>query len=166
MSTLRYSITVGGQARAAQVSRDEDGRFRVVLDGVVHVVDLVRPTPDAFHMLIDGQSWEAGAAPREGGWLIDVLGLSTEVDVVDPRRAVVVRSAARGGKVVTAQMPGRVVRVLVASGDTVRKGQPLLVLEAMKMENELKAAADGLVVELYVTEGQAVELGARLARLE
>ncbi len=166
MSTLRYTITVGGAPRSAVVSRDDDGHFRVVLDGVAHVVDLVRPTPDAFHMLIDGQSWEAGAAPREGGWLIDVLGLSAEVDVVDPRRAVVVRSAARGGKVISAQMPGRVVRVLVAVGDTVKKGQPLLVLEAMKMENELKAAGDGLVAELYVAEGQAVDLGARLVRFE
>ncbi|MSQ02443.1 MAG: acetyl-CoA carboxylase biotin carboxyl carrier protein subunit [Myxococcales bacterium] len=117
-------------------------------------------------MLIDGQSWEAGASPREGGWLIDVLGLSTEVDVVDPRRAVVARAAARGGKVICAQMPGRVVRVLVTVGDVVRRGQPLLVLEAMKMENELKAAGDGSVAELYVNEGQAVELGARLVRLE
>ena len=63
-------------------------------------------------------------------------------------------------------MPGKVVKVLVAAGDTVQQGQGLIVVEAMKMENELKSPKDGVVSELAVTEGQAVESGAKLLVVE
>jgi biotin carboxyl carrier protein len=60
------------------------------------------------------------------------------------------------------QMPGKIVRILVGAAETVKKGQPLLVMEAMKMENEIKSPQDGIVREIRVTEGQAVETGAEL----
>ena len=63
---------------------------------------------------------------------------------------------------VKSQMPGKIVRVLVKPGDAVKKGQSLLVMEAMKMENEIKAAQDGVIKEIKVTEGQAIETGAEL----
>ena len=66
---------------------------------------------------------------------------------------------------VKAMMPGRVVRVLVAKGDAVRKGAGLLILEAMKMENEIAAPADGTVDELFVEAGQTVESGAELLHI-
>jgi biotin carboxyl carrier protein len=62
-------------------------------------------------------------------------------------------------------MPGRIVRVLVAKGDEVQTGQPLVVIEAMKMENELKSKRAGKVVEVLVTQGAAVEGNAKLLRL-
>jgi biotin carboxyl carrier protein len=67
--------------------------------------------------------------------------------------------------VVKALMPGRVVRVLVAKGDNVRKGAGLLILEAMKMENEIVAPADGVVDDVFVTPGQTVESGAELMHI-
>ena len=70
-----------------------------------------------------------------------------------------------GSGVVKAMMPGRVVRVLVAKGDAVRKGAGLLILEAMKMENEIAAPADGTVDELFVEAGQTVESGAELLHI-
>jgi biotin carboxyl carrier protein len=66
---------------------------------------------------------------------------------------------------VLALMPGRVVRILVSKGDAVRKGAGLLILEAMKMENEIQAPADGTVDELLVTPGQTVEAGAELVKI-
>ncbi len=66
------------------------------------------------------------------------------------------------GAKVKSQMPGKIIRVLVKAGDTVQKGQPLMVMEAMKMENEIKASIDAVVKEVKVTEGQAVETGAEL----
>lgn len=70
------------------------------------------------------------------------------------------------GTRIRAQMPGKIVKVLVSAGSTVEKDQPLLVMEAMKMENEIRAPEAGLVKEVKVTEGQAVESGADLALLE
>jgi biotin carboxyl carrier protein len=74
-------------------------------------------------------------------------------------------SGSAGGGVVKSPMPGRVVKVLVAKGDKVQAGQGLLVLEAMKMENEVKAKAAGTVTEVHVTTGSAVEGNAKLVTL-
>ena len=77
------------------------------------------------------------------------------------------KGGAKGGdKAVKSPMPGRVVKVLVARGDAVQPGQGLLVLEAMKMENEVRAKAAGVVVEVHVATGAAVEGGAKLVTLE
>jgi biotin carboxyl carrier protein len=98
---------------------------------------------------------------------ISLGGTIITVEIIDPLAA-----KRRGrddelssGGVVKALMPGRVVRVLVSKGDTVRKGAGLLILEAMKMENEIQAPADGVVDELFVTAGQTVENGAELVHI-
>lgn len=93
------------------------------------------------------------------------LGSSTvSVEIIDPiaarRRRRDDEMGATG--VMKALMPGRVVRILVAKGDAVKKGSGLLILEAMKMENEIQASADGTVEEIFVTAGQTVEAGVDL----
>lgn len=95
---------------------------------------------------------------------ISLGGSTVTVEVIDPiaakRRR---REDDMGGKgVVKALMPGRVVRVFVAKGEVVKKGTGLLILEAMKMENEIQAPADGTVEEIFVTPGQTVEAGVDL----
>lgn len=94
-------------------------------------------------------------------------GATVTVDVIDPIAAKRRRREDEmgSGGIVKALMPGRVVRVLVAEGDTVRKGAGLLILEAMKMENEIQAPADGTVDKLFVQAGQTVESGAELAHI-
>lgn len=94
-------------------------------------------------------------------------GATVTVDIIDPLAAKRRRREDEmgSGGVVKALMPGRVVRVLVAQGDTVRKGAGLLILEAMKMENEITAPADGTVDQLFVEPGQTVEAGAELVHI-
>jgi biotin carboxyl carrier protein len=98
---------------------------------------------------------------------ISLGGATVYVEVIDPTAAKRRRRDDEMGAsgVVKALMPGRVVRVLVAKGDTVRKGTGLLILEAMKMENEIQAPADGTVDELFVEPGQTVEAGADLVHI-
>ena len=98
---------------------------------------------------------------------ISLDGSTVYVDIIDPLAAKRRRreDEVGGTGTVKAMMPGRVVRVLVAPGDTVRKGTSLLILEAMKMENDIQAAADGTVDELFVTAGQTVEAGADLLHI-
>lgn len=97
---------------------------------------------------------------------ISLGGATVHVDIIDPmaRRRSGEDEMSAGG-VVKALMPGRVVRVLVEKGATVRKGTGLLILEAMKMENEIQAPADGTVDELFVEPGQTVEAGAVLVHI-
>jgi biotin carboxyl carrier protein len=78
------------------------------------------------------------------------------------RRAEGVSAAREGPQPVAASMPGRVVRLLVASGDRVTAGQPVVIVEAMKMENEMRSPKDGVVREVNVKEGAAIEAGAAL----
>lgn len=163
---MKYEVTVGETTRVVDVEPADGGKFRVSFDGEEHLVDLLRPTPDAWQMLIDGESWEAGCVPNEGGYLVDVLGLTTHVGVIDPRRKALRTIGRAAGGTMSSQMPGRVVKVMVAVGDVVKKGQPVLVVEAMKMENELKAPTDGTIGELFVKEGDAVETGAKLLRVD
>ncbi len=92
---------------------------------------------------------------------------TTVIDIIDPLAAKRRRrdDEMGSGGIVKAMMPGRVVRVLVAKGETVTKGTALLILEAMKMENEIQAPADGTVDELFVEAGQTVEAGAELLHI-
>ena len=98
---------------------------------------------------------------------ITLTGSTILVEVIDP----LARHRRRGddemgeGGVVKALMPGRVVRVLINKGDTVQKGAGLLILEAMKMENEIQAPIAGVVEEIFVSAGDTVEGGAELARI-
>lgn len=95
---------------------------------------------------------------------ITLIGAAVQLEIIDPlaaKRSRREEDASVSG-VVKALMPGRVNRILVAPGDTVRKGDGLLILEAMKMENEIHAPGDGVVQEIFVTAGQTVEGGAEL----
>ena len=100
---------------------------------------------------------------------VTVAGVSMPLKLVDPRRklaASATRPAQTGPLSIRSPMPGKVVKVLVRVGDQVKAGQGLIVVEAMKMENELRAPRDGRVKEVPVREGQAVEAGQPLAVLE
>ena len=113
--------------------------------------------------------WQRPVETKRGWQLLDQGALRT-VPAVDERtrhiRSLTARSsgAATGGTV-KAPMPGLVVKVLVESGQSVKKGDGLLVLEAMKMENEIAAPTDGVVDSIGVKAGTAVEKGAELARI-
>jgi biotin carboxyl carrier protein len=112
------------------------------------------------------------AADEEGGaWSLLSAGHRLDVKVLD-LRALALREARRaaggpaGAGLLRSPMPGMVVRVLVAVGDEVRSGQPLVVLEAMKMENELRAAGSGVVREVLVKAGEKVEKGGGLIEVQ
>jgi len=98
---------------------------------------------------------------------ITIGGATIQVDVIDPlaQRRKRREDEIGGGGVVKALMPGRVVRVLVNKGDVIQKGAGLLILEAMKMENEIQAPVDGVVDEIFVSSGDTVEGGAELVHI-
>lgn len=161
---MKYQVTVG--AKTLEV--DVDGS-RVVVDGIQFTAELrtIESTPLRL-LLLDHSSRLLPMESRgRGTWLVQDTGELLEVEVVDQRTAhirsrVGATGAAAGPAVLKAPMPGLVVRVLVEPGDAVSAGQGIVVLEAMKMENELKAAAAGVVERMEVSGGQVVEKGAVL----
>ncbi len=105
----------------------------------------------------DGQAQYALLKRKTAG-LIQGLSFLKAGEEVDPNAAARVKK----GLKIKSQMPGKIIRILAKAGDAVKKGQSLMVMEAMKMENEIKATQDGTIKEIKVTEGQAIETGAEL----
>ncbi|HEX8822088.1 MAG TPA: biotin/lipoyl-containing protein [Archangium sp.] len=169
---MRYFAKLQGQKEAVPVDIEPAGenRFKLTHEGKTFFVDALTLDHGAVSMLVDGTSY--GVEFDEQGDEVHVLvrGQVTRVDVADERRlrlrAGTTAFSAEGKQVIAAPMPGKVVKVLVKLGDEVKEGQGLVVVEAMKMENELKSPKAGKVVELTAKEGTAVEINARLVVVE
>lgn len=169
---MRYFTKLQGQKEPAEVDIEPagEGRFKVVLDGKTHVVDALTLDHGAVSMLVDGESYSVEFEESGDEVAVLVKGQVTRIDVADERRLRLRAGNAafnvEGKQTVVAPMPGKVVKVLVAVGDEVKEGQGLVVVEAMKMENELRSPKGGRVVEVLVTEGQVVEGNAKLCVVE
>jgi biotin carboxyl carrier protein len=126
------------------------------------------PEPNVYSVLLDGRMYDARVEETAAGGLVIVIdGYRFEMEVRDPRRWSR-KDAARGAdglETVAAPMPGKIVRVLVAPGDEVEAGQGLLVVEAMKMQNEMKASRAGRILSVTVKAGATVAAGEVLATI-
>ncbi len=165
---MKYIVDVNGE----RITVELDGAHAVVNGERVDVaLTHVAGTPVRLVRL--GEQVHRVVARRgseRGRWLLDVDGARVEAEALDERlRAIrdltAASAAASGPAPVVAPMPGLVVRIAVAVGDTVSAGQGLVMIEAMKMENELRATTAGVVTGIRVTAGQAVEKGAVLVDL-
>ncbi len=164
---MHYEVEVDGRRRQVVVHR-HDGQFVVSVDGRESAVDAVRVDAHTWSLLIGGASFEVTVAPDgAAGQLAVTVGHVPSIVALNGRRRWSRKDdgAARGAGSdrLVAPMPGKIVRVLVKAGDTVAARQPLVVIEAMKMENELRASHDGVVKELTAREGQSVDAGTLLA---
>ena len=147
----------------------QDGKFRVVLDGVERLVDARPIRPGTWSLLIDGRSFVVDLDRRRTGIAASVGASEVTLQVEDALRkklagAAGSRAAAKG-ETLRAPIAGKVVKVLAAVGDTIAPGQAVIVLEAMKMENELVAERGGTVSAVHKTAGQAVDTGDLLVEL-
>ena len=141
-------------------------RFRVG-DAEERAAHVEMPEPGVYSVLLDGRMYDARVEETTAGLVVVIDGYRFEMEVRDPRRWSR-KDAERGGdgvQTVVAPMPGKVVRVLVAYGDEVKAGQGLLVVEAMKMQNEIKASRAGKILSLTVKEGATVAAGEVLAAI-
>jgi len=164
---MTFEIEIEGRTRAVSVERAGKDRYRVIVDGRPHVVDAARIGEFGLSLFLndgDIMSREVQVAPvGVTGELLAVLdGRSVGVTVNgrrSRRRAADAAGSGAGEQSVLAPMPGRVVRVLVGPGDEVTARQPVVVVEAMKMENELRSPKTGTVREVTVSTGMSVEAG-------
>jgi biotin carboxyl carrier protein len=144
-----------------------------VVDGTpVEAQMALLPGTHVRSLTVDGRSHTLSAKPgeRRGRWQIALGRERFTVDAVDERtraiREMTGGAEAEAEKVVIAPMPGLVVKIEVEVGQAVKAGQGVVIVEAMKMENELKAPADGVVAKVLVEERQTVDKGATLIVLE
>ena len=165
---MRYFVTVAGRSCEVVV----DGAA-VTIDGVAVTAELRDAGDGLRHLILDGVSLPLLAEPgnARGTWRLQTQGRWHEAEALDERthaiRQLTAASAvAQGPKPVRAPMPGLVVRLEVEVGQPVAAGQGVAIVEAMKMENELKAEVAGVVSRILVAPGQAVEKGTVLVEFE
>lgn len=172
---MRYYVTLDPTPGAAPVLVDVNelpsGELEVMVDGKVWPVDVVTPSGPGgpLSVRVGGRVVDltTEGQPPELGAIASGHRSYVRVESERQRAAAAAKKGASGGaeKIVKAPMPGRVVRLLVGGGAEVTAGQTLCVIEAMKMENEVKAKADCRVIGVHVTEGATVEANAKLFSL-
>jgi biotin carboxyl carrier protein len=154
---MKLDLIVNGREKCIELA---NGRFRIG-DGPEREASVEMPQPGVYSVLLDGRSYQARV--EEG--VVTVNGFRYEIEVRDPRRWS--RQSRGGGHAgaqdIKASMPGKVVRVLVAVGDEVEAGQGIVVVEAMKMQNEMKAPRAGKVIGIAAKAGATVTAGEVLA---
>ena len=175
---MQYEVEVGGRLRQIAIARGAGDSFAVTIDGVTRHVDMARIDAHLASLVVDGvwpdatrRSHEVTvAADPAGGFAVRVDGTPVAAAMNGRKRwrgadrglGMAGGAAASGPQRLTAPMPGKIVRVLVKAGDTVAARQPVVVVEAMKMENELRAGREGTVSDVQVREGMSVDAGALL----
>jgi biotin carboxyl carrier protein len=161
---MKFEIQLGGQngkARIVELAREDD-RWRITLDGLAIDADATEIAPNIFSILLNGQSHEVRITPLPDGTLsLQNAHHEFTAQVIDPRawRGRHHAAEAEGRQQIVAPMPGKVIRMLVRAGDAVEAGQGLLVVEAMKMQNEIRSPKRGTVERLLAKEGQPVNAG-------
>ena len=170
---MTFEIEIEGRSRTISVERGgpPDHRFRVTVDGQSRIVDAVQVEDDTVSLIFPeraNESHEVGFSEGLGPGELDVyLHTGTLKALVNGRRSRrAVEATTVGEQRVVAPMPGKVLRVLAQVGDQVQPRQPLVVVEAMKMENELSSPKAGRVKQVAVTEGVSVEAGRLLVVVE
>jgi biotin carboxyl carrier protein len=165
---MRYQVNAGTGTYRLELERIEE-KWICRLDGREIPVDVVQTGPGTLSLLVAGRSFEVRRESSSEVARIFVGTTPYAVSVQDPRS---LRSRQRAGsgqqgpQALTASMPGKVVRLLAHEGEQVRAGQGIVVVEAMKMQNEIRAPREGKIVKLRAREGLNVNAGETLAIIE
>lgn len=162
---MKLAIELGSTAHTVEVLRREH-MPQYAIDGVSLQADCIEIAPGIYSILLEGRSIEARAEAFGEELRITIGAREYAVRVRDPRKWQRNHSAATASEHrqnVLAPMPGRVVRVLVAAGETVKAGQGIVVVEAMKMQNEVRSPKSGRVDRILAKEGQSVNVGETIA---
>lgn len=175
---MTFEIAIGDKVRSVGIVR-KGNLLHVELDGRTHVVDSRRVSESVISMLVQPDGGDApsrsvdasfASRPAAGEFDVHLDGRTISLEVRPAgsfgRQKKEAGAQGTGPQRLLAPMPGKVVRVLVKPGDEVKARQGLVVVEAMKMENELRAARDGRVRDVAVKEGQSVDAGAVLVLVE
>jgi len=166
---MKLQAVIGDANHEVEIN-NLDGKTVAVIDGEHFEIEVSNPEPNVLLIKKDGRIYEAFVSPAESAsTLVSINGEDIEVRLFDPKK---LRGAGKQGVAsegtaeIKTAMPGKVVRILVEVGATVEKGDGVIVVEAMKMQNELKTTKSGVVKEIRVSEGDTVAASDVLATIE
>jgi biotin carboxyl carrier protein len=160
---MTAKVLINGKPVTVTLARTA-GIWRFGVDGLSAEALVAQPENGVYHVLLDGRSYQVFVS----GDRMDINGQELHVVLDDPRDAPAkgLDGSVQGRQAIAAPMPGKIVRVLVAEGDEVLRDQGIVVIEAMKMQNEMKSPKAGKVVSLEAKDGTTVAAGDVLAVVE
>ena len=165
-----YNVVLDGAAAEVGIQPLSGGRYQVVIDGTTYDVDARTVGADFLSLIVDNRTRDLALSPNGGVWELHGKDRRHHLLISDGRRKAWRRSGAGSGPagpaVVKAAMPGKIVQVEVKEGDRVAPGSGLLIIEAMKMENEIRSEGTGIVRAIRVKPGDAVERDAVLIEID
>jgi biotin carboxyl carrier protein len=166
---VKFELEIAGKIMEAEFS-STDGTAQLSLEGKIYRAIVSEPEPGVFVILLNDRVYRCGLDRSPAGELeVNVGGRRISVNARDKKhlRGKQGPASGSGGRItLTSPMPGKVVRILLETGDEVSAHQGVLIVEAMKMQNEVQSPKAGKVAEIFVNEGQTVEGGAKLAIIE
>ncbi|MFY9553676.1 MAG: biotin/lipoyl-containing protein [Blastocatellia bacterium] len=164
---MRYEVEIENRNLTVELEQI-DGRIQARVGARSYDLQLVRPEPGVYELLDGDKVYEARVWSLDQNFSrVDIAGHLFTTRTIDRKhRRLATEHGAEGRQNLLAPMPGKVVRVLVAAGDKISKGQGVVVVEAMKMQNEIKSPKSGRVVEIRVTGGAIVNANQILAVVE
>jgi biotin carboxyl carrier protein len=161
---------LGDQTYTVEIEETGRSVYRVAVDGNEFLVDGKKTGRTNYSLIVDNRSFEIEVDNTGDEYRVLVDGRNYRIELVDERRVRVGGSQTgvqlQGRQLVSVPMPGKVVALLISEGDAVEKGQGLVIVEAMKMENEVRSPISGSVKEIKVKPGDTVEGGAVLVVVE
>ena len=167
---MAFIAKLGEQSYSVEIEEIGKSLYRVAIDGNDFLVDGKKTGRTNYSLIVDNRSFEIEVDNSEDEYRVLVDGRNYRVHLVDERRVRVGGGQSdidlQGRQKVSVPMPGKVIAVLVSEGDNVERGQGLVIVEAMKMENEVRSPIAGEVKEIKVKPGDAVEGGAVLVIVE
>jgi acetyl/propionyl-CoA carboxylase alpha subunit len=165
---MKYTAVVQGQNVEIELNRKPGGVIEAVIGGRRYTLQGRAVEPGVYWLTQDNRSLEVGVSQNADVYMVSLLSNRIPVEILDTRNALrrAAQQAQDGVAQIRAPMPGKVIKLLVSEGDEVEPNQGIVVLEAMKMQNEIKSPKKGVVRKLGVAEGAAVNSNDLLATVE
>jgi acetyl/propionyl-CoA carboxylase alpha subunit len=167
---MKYTAILNEKERELEITRLDSHRYRVLVDGEPHEVDAQLCAADLLSVLIDNSSYDISFSYADPGVILNFRNRHFNIEVLDERRMRMRRVQSElditGPEIIKTSMPGKVVKVLVEESQTVEPGAGVIIIEAMKMENEIRCRNGGKVKAIHVTAGQAIEGDVVLIEIE
>jgi biotin carboxyl carrier protein len=167
---VTFVATLGERKYTVEIEEIGKSLYRVAVDGNEFMLDGKKTGRTNYSLIVDNRSFEIEVDQRGDEYRVLVDGRNYRVNLIDERRVrtsdVSEVAGLQGRQAVSVPMPGKVIAVLVSEGDQVEKGQGLVIVEAMKMENEVRSPIAGEIKQIKVKQGDTIEGGATLVVVE
>ena len=173
---MKRTLVIGNETHELELTR-HSGKLKMVWDGEEMPLDIVRVEPTSYSVIIDKRSvginidrLSISEDPDLHGFRGSYYAGALEFTLQDPNKSLLAAAMAKspqaGGSLIKAQMPGKLLKYFVQEGEDVEEGQPLFILEAMKMENEYRAPKSGRVAQIHAAQGASLEIYAPILAIE